>query len=360
MKTRFCNFLPIFACFVNVSPDFERMYVKPLSFFFVLLVLISLNGCSFSSEKTPDISDIALEVKVESLEDSLFGCTSEAEVRAFLNKHPFLGQVFFSNIPKNDSLLANLLYEHIRNNALQGFKKEIDSLYKNRDELIKKPLEEAFRYVTYYYPDFTPPRVATIVTGFMGNDLYISDSLIIIGLDYFGGPQATYRPDVYDYQLRRYQKEYLIPSILFFISDQFTGKDPQDATLLAQMVDYGKAFEFVKHTLPNTPDSLILGFSQRDLDKADVSQTQLWAYLIENRLLYEKAPLLKDKYIGERPFTPEIGPDVPGGIGRWIGWRIVNLYLNEQPEVTLPELMKNPNARQILEQSGYKGQLDDE
>ncbi len=219
-------------------------------------------------------------------------------------------------------------------------------------------MTEAFRRIKYYYPDFQPPRVATIVTGFLGNDLYVSDSLIVIGLDYFGGPRARYRPNVYDYQLSRYQQAYLVPSILFIMSDQYVRIDPRDKTLLSDMVGYGKAFEFVKHTLPQTPDSLILDFGERDLSRTYNSQTQIWAFFIEGKLLYETTELTKQKYIGERPFTTEIGPGVPGGIGRWLGWRIVRSYLAEKPDVTLPELLKNPNAQQIFQESGYKGQKE--
>lgn len=334
-------------------PDLERMYPNRIFVFFGLAVFLA--GCHSLTDREPDLSDIRVEVKVEPLEDTLFACESVAEVKSFLNRHPYLQQFYFEGFAQ-DTTLASRLYEQVRNSELQGFKNQVDSLLGDKQENVGKPLEEAFRHLKYYCPNFQPPRVETIVTGFLGNDLYVSDSLIIIGLEYFGGPKATYRPQVYTYQLRRYQQEYLIPSILFFMSDRYVRTDPQDRTLLADMVGYGKAFEFVKHMLPETPDSLILGFSERDLTRTFNSQTQLWAFFVENKLLYEKGELIKQKYVGERPFTPEIGEEVPGGIGRWLGWRIVSSYLANNPEVTLQELMKTPDARQILQQSGYKGQ----
>ena len=305
------------------------------------------------------MSDIQMEVSITSLEDSLFACRSVEDVGQFLDDYPFLRRVYFPDVAPQDASLASVLYNHIRNPALRGFKKELDSLFSDKSQQLENPLEAAFKRVKYYYPQFRAPRVVTMVTGFMGSDLYISDSLIIIGLDYFGGPQATYRPQVYDYQLGRYQQEYLVPSILFFMADRYNRMNPGDKTLLADMVGYGKSFEFVKHCAPQTPDSLILGFSEQNLTRTYNSQTQIWAFVVENRLLYEKAELVKQKYVGERPFTPEIGPDVPGGIGRWLGWRIVSRYMSENPDVTLPELMNNPNAQQILQQSGYKGQIDE-
>ncbi len=316
---------------------------------------IFLASCDPRTDREPDLSDIRAEVKVEPLEDALFACESVAEVKSFLGRHPYLQQFYFEGFAR-DTALAAQLYEQIQNNDLRSFKSQVDSLFGEKQENLIEPLEEAFRHLKYYYPDFQSPRVETIMTGFMGNDLYVSDSLIIIGLEYFGGPKATYRPQVYTYQLRRYEKEYLIPSILFFLSDRYVRTDPKDRTLLADMVGYGKAFEFVKHCAPQTPDSLVLGFAARDLTRTYNSQTQIWAFFVQNKLLYEKGELVKQKYVGERPFTPEIGEEVPGGIGRWLGWRIVSSYLANNPEVTLQDLMKNPDARQILQQSGYKGQ----
>ena len=345
-----------FACLTNVFPDFERMYSNRILLFLGLAIFLA--GCDARPDREPDLSDIRVEVKMKTLEDDLFTCESVAEVKSFLGRHPYLQKVYFEGYAQ-DTTLASRLYEQIQNNELRGFKNQIDSLFGNKQENLAKPLEAAFRHLKYYYPDFQPPRVETIVTGFLGNDLYVSDSLIIIGLEYFGGPKATYRPQVYTYQLRRYQREYLVASILFFLSDRYVRTDPQDRTLLSDMVGYGKAFEFVKHCVPQTPDSLILGFSERDLTRTYNSQTQIWAFFVENKLLYEKNELIKQKYVGERPFTPEIGEEVPGGIGRWLGWRIVSSYLTNNPDQTLQELMNNPDARQILQQSGYKGQVDE-
>ena len=83
-------------------------------------------------------------------------------------------------------------------------------------------LSEAFTHIEESFPDFKAPRVAAVVTGFMGPDLVVSDSLIVIGLDYFIGPEAKYRPrDLPQYILRRYQQAYVVPAIVFALSDRY-------------------------------------------------------------------------------------------------------------------------------------------
>lgn len=336
---------------------FMKMTRLHLPFWLTALTL-ALAGCSESDRREVDIRDITVSMPVERLESRLFACTSEAQVLDFLEQNPALAAFYFPDFTGSKAELAGSLFQNITNPDLQNFKLQIDSVFNDFDKVVSAPLEKAFRHLRYYYPDAPVPRIQTIVTGFLGSDLLVTDSLVVIGLDYFGGPKARYRPDVHTYQLPRYEKHYIAPSILFFKAQRYNRMNPDDRTLLADMVWYGKNFEFVRHMMPQTPDSLILGFSQSDLSKADVSQQQIWGYLAANKLLYEYLELKKQKYVGERPFTFEIGEDVPGGIGRWVGWRIVNRLLKENPDITLQQVMDNENARKVLDLSGYKGQRD--
>ena len=56
--------------------------------------------------------------------------------------------------------------------------------------------------------------------------------------------------------------------------------------------------------------------------------------------MYESSHFIKNKYVNERPNVTEIGNECPGRIGQWLGWKIVNAYMKNNPEVTLQELMK--------------------
>jgi hypothetical protein len=327
------------------------------------LTLAGLLSLVIFSCKTDNKSETAGEVTAvssENLDQELFASKSVQDVQTFLNKHAYLKALYFTDPQTDTARLAEHLYHIMQNPGLQNFKTQTDSIIGDRNSDILNPLSAAFQQIKQHFPEFQAPAVKFIFTGFTGSDLYISDSLVIIGLDYFGGPKALYRPDVFGYQLRRYQKEYIVPSVIFFLSNKYNLLNAADPSLLADMVGYGKGYEFVKQVMPETPDSLIIGYSQDNLTRTYNSQQDIWAYFITNKLLYEKNELKKEKFVGERPFTPEIGSRVPGGIGRWIGWRIVSKFMQENPKVTLPELMKMDNPAQILQESGYKGQKDEE
>jgi hypothetical protein len=128
---------------------------------------------------------------------------------------------------------------------------------------------------------------------------------------------------------------------------------------MSDMVFYGKSYEFTRAMLPDVADSLVIAYADSNMTKTWNSQDLVWAYFIDNKLLYETNDRVKEKYIGDRPKVNEIGSDCPGRIGQWLGWRIVSRYRTENPSISLIDLMKNPNARDIFEKSKYKGQLED-
>ncbi|MFC5411352.1 gliding motility protein [Larkinella bovis] len=324
------------------------MKISPVVFGLVSILIF--NACS----KTEEL------VTIERPEQQLFAARKPEAVREWLNDHKAIAQVYFGTTQfGQDTALVNELYKRVND-------KELDVLYKQVNQEfgtmgnIQDQLSEAFNRIHENFPAFKAPKVATMVSGFMGPDLVISDSLIVIGLDYFAGPKAKYRPnDVPAYILRRYQQPFIAPTIVTAISERFNKTDQQDQTLLADMIYYGKGYVFTKTMLPDVPDSLIIGYTNQQLTQTYNVQEAIWAYFIDAKLLYEVSPAIKNRYLSERPFTAEISSKSPGAIGRWLGWRIVGKY-NDEKDPGIKALMGNANARQIFEQSGYKGFKDDE
>ena len=324
-----------------------RLFSFPLIFTF-------LWACTGDSDRRPDVSGIAMPVKIRRLERELFKLSSQESVRNFLRQNSLFAENFLqSSQYPHDSVLVNRLYRMVNDRNLDTLFQQTQAAFGDLSGL-EKEFAEAFRYVKYYYPQFHPPQIYTLVSGF-GTDLFVSDSLIVIGLDYYLGDRSKYRPDVPNYIQRRYRLEYLVPSVITLLSQSYNATDLLDHTLLAEMVFYGKAYEFTAAMLPDAPDSLIIGYTGKQLAGTQANQGLIWAHFVEKKLLYETSTMVKTKYTGERPYTAEISPDCPGAIGRWLGWRIVQEYRQRHPDVTLPGLMKNKDAKSIFSESKYKG-----
>jgi len=324
--------------------------------FLLGLIFISslLSACSTHSERTPDVSGIGVEVQIRRLERELFRLKTKEEVHAFLKNNPDFAEGFLeaSSLP-HDSILVNRIYRMVTDRNLDTLYQQTQTVFSDLSGL-EKEFVDAFRHIKYYYPTFKEPRIYTLVSGY-GTDLFVSDSIIVIGLDYYLGERGKYRPNVPVYIQKRYRPEYLVPSAVTLLSKTYNATDFLDHTLLAEMVFFGKSYAFAKAMMPATPDSLIIGYSGKQLADTEANQSVVWAHFVDKKLLYETNSAIKIKYTGERPYTAEISHESPGGIGRWLGWKLVRAYQEQNPKVTLPELMRTRDAQQILTQSKYKG-----
>ncbi len=332
--------------------------IKVLKISVLLLVSSLLYTCSDSQDKTKVLNNnsaLAISTPIVRLDTLLLACHSKDDIKDFIHQNRSVISTYFPEQQFGNQLaISTMLLDLTNNTALQNFHQQIDSLYDFG--ALEQQLGQAFGRIKSQYPSFKPPRVCTMFTGFTSSDLYVSDSLIVIGLDFFGGPKAKFRPQIYQYQLHRYAPEYLLPQIMTLLSAKYNTSNLEDQSLLADMIFYGKSYEFVHQMLPNTPDSLIIGYSGVELNETETAQDLIWGHFIDEQLLYKTDEFSKKKYIGDAPKTPAIGPRCPGSIGRWLGWKIVRKYLENQPNMALNTLMNNAKAQQILEGSKYRGQ----
>jgi hypothetical protein len=294
-----------------------------LTLVFSWLVLISCSDKSEECAFIPDTAPIKINLKFESLEDSLVSIKTKDDLVSLLERHKVLRDVFLhrSAYP-NDSVFINELYNRFTNSSLDTLVQETHKIFGDGSDL-KREFEEAYRNLKFYYPDFETPKVQTVISGLEGeSDLFVSDTLVIIGLDYFLGDGAKYRPNMYEYMLRRYNKNFIVPSVFLLtgIDDHFNRINSSDKTVLADMVTYGKAFYFTKRMLPCTPDSILIGYTRKEIEGSRQNENLIWSRLVEDEVLFATSHLVKQKYISERPKTVEVGELCPGRIGTWVGW----------------------------------------
>ena len=318
---------------------------------FFLLVLV-LSGCGKKScSDEQDISGIEISLEIESLENELFQVTDTAQLNLFLKKHPIVSREFFLELSyPSKSVMLDEVFKLIKSPYTDTIYQQTKLIFGN-GEVILDQFTDAFKRIKFYYPEFEPPRIQTIVSRF-GNDVYLTDSLIIIGLDYYLGEGAKYKPDIFQYILDRMTPDHLVPSIVMFMSNRFNKSDMAQRALVDEMIFFGKAYQFTKKVMPCTADSLIVGYTQQQLMDSEVSEEYIWSYFIQNEMLYDKSQMNITKFVNERPSIPEIDANCPGRIGRWLGWRIVQAYDNQDDN--LVSLMEMANARDILMRSKYK------
>jgi gliding motility-associated lipoprotein GldB len=337
-----------------------------MNFMRLLLWLIgaalALTACSSQSTEPctviPETSSIQVNIPLVALEDSLSAVSTKQQLVHFFSRHTDLRDAFFARAAfPDDSVFINERFRRFSNPYIDTLLTDVKTTFKDGADL-QKQLKDAFANLKYYYPDFKVPTVKTVITG-LESDVLVSDSLIAIGMDYYLGPNARYKPDLYGYMQRRYTPQFIVPSImlLYGIDHSFNKTDLSDRTVLAEMISYGKAYYFAKRMLPCVPDSVLIGYTAEEMAGARRFEDLIWSRFVEDEVIYSTNHQMKQRYIAERPKTLEVGEKCPGRIGTWVGWQIVKKYMESHPEVTLPQLMQMENANEIFKQSGYRPQV---
>lgn len=338
-------------------PKINFIILKNTLLLIGVTAILLLQSCGKSCEYLDDDA-IEAPFKIERLEHSLFKIKDNQSMIAFLKAHQkfsigYLGLTHVEDLP----IVSEQLVQLFQNKHLVTFNEETQRKFGDFKS-VEIELGLFFKHIKYHYPAFVAPEVNTVFTGFhFEKDLFVSDSLVVISLDYFLGNGAKFRPPYFNYFLDRYQPEYILPMIALGVSSKFNEVNMQDETMLSNMIFYGKAMYFTKTMLPCTADSLITMYSAQQMDDINKNAATIWAHFIENKLLFELNRHLIDKYVGESPKVNEIGEKCPGRIGRWLGWEIVKKYMADNPSITLPQLMAEKDAQKIFRVSKYKPKM---
>jgi gliding motility-associated lipoprotein GldB len=329
------------------------MKIKPFFLLVILLFTVSCKKKPASCELSDEILQVSLDVHIKRMETKLYTTSSKEEVSRILANNPaFTQQYLQEDIYPNREALVTELIQINQDTSMQELYEEV-MIYYNDISALENELENAFKYIRYYFPEFKVPQVYTFMSGF-STDLFIDEEIIVIGLDYFLPATHRFQPnDLPKYITERYQKEYIVPTIMVALSSRFNETDLHDNTLLAEMIYYGKAYHFVKTMMPCTSDEFIIGYSQEEIAASYANEELIWSHFIENELLFETNPFEIRKYTGEAPFTDAISMEAPGRLGRWIGWNIVDDY-RANNSLTINEVMEEEDADMIFRQSGYR------
>ena len=108
------------------------------------------------------------------------------------------------------------------------------------------------------------------------------------------------------------------------------------------------------HLLPYTQDSIIIEYTEDQLNWCDENQIQIWAYFLKEDLFYETDNNKINKLVNPAPNHPNMPPEAPGRTGNYIGWKIVEAFMQRQPDMTLSDLVAYEDEQKILEISKYK------
>lgn len=248
-----------------------------------------------------------------------------------------------------------------------GFWDKLDQYYGNPDlrgvyrdalaafdhvETIEKELGEGFAYLTESLPTLNIPHVYMHVSGFFQNVLTGENTLSLSIDKYLGADYRWYEQAFYDYQRIRMQPALAVPDYLtgWLMSEfPFTGKEN---VLLERMIYEGKIKYLLARACPGVSPALLMGYTDEQYQLLVDNQALIWKTIVERKHLYTPDRLTTNAYFEEQP-ARFIADNLPGNIGTFIGWQIIENYMRETKN-TPAQLMQNNDAQNILSSSRFK------
>ena len=311
---------------------------------FLLITVVLLLSCKKESKLEIDVSDIEINTIIKRFDQEFYtGPVSKLpELKA---NYPYL---FPSQ--NNDSIWVNKMQDSDE----QELFAETEKLYNNFDNE-EEQLTNLFKHIMYYYPNFEPPVVVTLLSNVDYNSSVVyADSLLFISLDVYLGKDSEIYLDFPNYVKNNFTKEHLVVDVATAISQ---GQIPlsSDRSFISRLIQEGKKMYLLDAYLPNLSDAEKIGYTQEQIEWADFNDEDIWKYFVQNQLLFSSDQELSKRFIDEAPFSKFYQAndnDSPGRVGVWIGWQIVRAYMNNN-NTSLKELLKTANE-DIFKKSKYK------
>jgi len=323
----------------------------------LFLVLFMATECR--NDKYGRQSNITTDIRIERFEQDLFS-TDPTKMDSLIPQWKDRYGVFFNHYcgitAIGDPADAGF------NDRMQAFATDWHNyrLYKRTMEVfpdltnLTLQLNSAFSNFRDHFSGITVPHVYTFISGFSRSAI-TDDSLLAIGLDrYLGTTEPLYREaGIYGY-LTQNMHPAKIPSdcMNFWIETEFPFNDSVNS-LIANMIYQGRSLFLTKAMLPEQPDTLTLGFSAEDLDYMEEYEKSMWAFLVDQKLLFNTDRFTINKFVLEGPFTTDFGSQSPARAAVWIGYRITASYMNRNKNTDLNDLMHESDYLKILNGSGY-------
>jgi len=327
----------------------------------VICLLISILASCVSDKFDVDVSKINVDLKIKRFDQELFSFNPDSinkYIPVLQNRYGDFFSLFCNEIINiggyENKYFPEYLKAFITDVNIKEIHKQCKNKFKNIDD-IENDLTSAFKHYKYYFPQAKTPNVYTYISGF-NQSIVIADNILGIGLDKYMGKSYDYysKLQLPKYMRIKMNKGMIVPDCMKAWSySEFQFKDSAN-NLIDNMIYQGKIMYLLDALLPDLPDTMKIGYTEDQLKWCDKNKKNMWLFLIDHKLLFITNYIEIKKFIDDGPNTSLFTNKSPSRTGIWLGWQIVKSYMNNNPDVTINQLMNDNDYQGILNKSKFK------
>ena len=229
----------------------------------LVIVLLSVS-CKKEIEKDIDVSAIDVTVSVNRFEQKFY--ESDEKTLPLLKKEfPYLFPT------QNDSIWLNKIKDE-----------EERELYKKSQEVFgdfeneKQQIEDLFKHVKYYHPNFKSPKIITLITNLdYQSKIVYADSLLFVSLDMYLGKNSEVYQDFPVYLSQNFDKSQLVVDMASAISDRYFIPEIS-RQFLDMVIGVGKKMYIIHRYLPSVANAQEIGYSEAEYAWTIANEAQMW------------------------------------------------------------------------------------
>lgn len=251
--------------------------------------------------------------------------------------------------------------KYLRDFATDTFCIRINNLTKEKfhnKTNINKELKSVLQHLSYYYPTIEiPNEIYYYVSGidYETPAIMIQPDGILISLDFY----LSNDDNIYDYigmprfRSLRCQPSYIARDLAQSIYTSYMKNNYNQRDVLTEMINAGKQLYFIEAMNPSLPDSVLMGYTTKQIKWAEQFEGDVWATIVGGDMLYSNGLELFRTLFGDAPFTQAFSKEAPARLGEYIGLQIIRSYMNNN-DVSLQDMIRNSDYHQIFQSSQYK------
>ncbi len=321
------------------------------------LLLFLFAACN-NGRKTPDVSDIDMNIKIKRFDKKLFELKKNPDLSAFKKEYGKFLNLYSNKVialgdPNDDNYMEYLNKFLFDSTMTQVATKVIERFVNLQPQ--EKELNSAFRYIKYYFPNKPIPDIYAQISGF-NQSVVVADSIIGISLDKYLGANCEFYAYLHTpkYMRKNREAKYIAEDIVLAYGLTEFPFHSKTEDLASNMIYQGKIRYFMTCVMPEKSEAKILKYTPEQQEWCKDNEAQMWGFIIEKKHLFTTHYRTIVKYVNDGPFTPGMPKEAPAQTGVWIGLQIVKSYMNQHKDITLKQLMEMNDYGKILRESGYQ------
>lgn len=313
-------------------------------------LIFSIYSCN-RNKLDVDVSEIEVDIRYFNLNEELFASSDLKSTNAEMyEQFGDIYEIYISNCLKMGSAtqlgVEDRLKAFVSNQDMKLVSEDIELVFGDLSS-IKSEIDEAFKHVKYYYPHGPMPENVLFYNSTFEYGVISYKTNIGIGLEMYLGPESKVIKRLPPIEFPEYQKEkmssrYMIVDVArsWFEYHFMEEEIPED--FMGHLIHYGKIMYMLDAVFPREKDYVKIRYARDQLEWVKENEYMIWTTIVDSDILFTSDIKVIRNYFGDGPFTPGLPKGAPPRAGMYIGWQMVKDYMEANPDLKLPDLMRIP------------------